>query len=162
VLTGTTGSFKAIREEKDCSSEEKSVHLCNSGFLCSTLKDFETYLPQLRPNNAAGEYYLTDVPGLAVAQNKSVGVFADVTQEELEGVNSQAQLASMAKYLQDKIIARWMDEGVQFLMPENVYIEPSVTFDPGAIVEPFVYLSGAIHINSSTRITSGTRLTGAQ
>jgi bifunctional UDP-N-acetylglucosamine pyrophosphorylase/glucosamine-1-phosphate N-acetyltransferase len=154
--------FKAIREEKDCSQEEKSVHLCNSGFLCSTLKDFETYLPQLRPNNAAGEYYLTDVPGLAVAQNKGVGVFADVTQEELEGVNSQAQLATMAKYLQDKIVARWMNEGVQFLMPESVYVEPSVTFDSDVIVEPFVCLLGSIHIKSNTRITSGTRLTSAQ
>lgn len=160
VLTGATGQFKAIREEKDCSPEQKSVHLCNSGFLCSTLKDIETYLPQLKPNNAAGEYYLTDVPGLAVAQNKNVGVFSDVTQEELEGVNSQSQLAAMAKYLQDRIIKRWMDEGVQFLMPHCVYLEPTVTFEANVIVEPFTYLSGNIHIKSSTRITSGTRMIG--
>jgi bifunctional N-acetylglucosamine-1-phosphate-uridyltransferase/glucosamine-1-phosphate-acetyltransferase GlmU-like protein len=64
----------------------------------------------------------------------------------------------MAKYLQARIVARWMDEGVQFLMPESVYVEPSVTFDPGVIVEPFVFLAGRLHFERNARITSGTRL----
>ncbi len=157
VITTSSGNFSEIREDKDCTSPQKEIKLCNSGFLCSRLKDLQEALPRLKPNNAAGEYYLTDVPRFIADQNQQVGVFSGIPQEELEGVNSQSQLASMAQFLQNKIIAAWMEKGVQFLMPHCTYVDPNVTFEPGVIVEPFCFLSGHSHFAANSRIVAGSR-----
>jgi bifunctional UDP-N-acetylglucosamine pyrophosphorylase/glucosamine-1-phosphate N-acetyltransferase len=158
VLTTSTGEFQEIRECKDCSPEQKKVTLCNSGFLCVSLQSLANALPQLKPNNAAGEYYLTDVPVFVMNQNKKVGVFAGIQQAELEGVNSQAQLAAMAQYLQNRVISKWMENGVQFVMPHCTYVEPSVTFEPGVIVEPFCFLAGNTHFGANSRVSAGSSI----
>jgi bifunctional UDP-N-acetylglucosamine pyrophosphorylase/glucosamine-1-phosphate N-acetyltransferase len=158
VLTTNTGSFSEIREDKDCSPDQKNVKICNSGFLCSRFKDLSEALPRLKPNNAAGEYYLTDVPRFILEQGKKVGVFAGIHQAELEGVNSQSQLADMAQSLQKRILDAWMDKGVQFLMPHCTYVEPDVTFESGVIVEPFCFLAGNSHFPENSRIVAGSRI----
>lgn len=150
--------FIAIREHKDCNSTELAITLCNSGFLCGTYEYFVEYLPKLECTNQAHEYYLTDLPGLASQANLSVGVFVGPDEIEFAGVNSQQQLATIAARLQTRLIDHWLEQGVQFLNPEAVYLEPSITFDPGVIVEPFVYLSGKAHFTAGSRIRAGSRL----
>ena len=66
VLTTASGQFVAIREEKDCTPEEKKVTLCNSGFLCAHFDKADELLPQIQNKNAAQEYYLTDLPLLGM------------------------------------------------------------------------------------------------
>ena len=146
-----------IREEKDCSETERKINLCNSGFLIASWELFKELLPKVENNNATGEYYLTEFPKIVRLFKKKVEVYSGVAEEELAGVNSQSQLASMAKYLQRRIVDFWMDNGVQFLNPECVYVEKSVILSQGVIVEPFVYLSGNIKIDPGARIKSGAR-----
>jgi bifunctional UDP-N-acetylglucosamine pyrophosphorylase/glucosamine-1-phosphate N-acetyltransferase len=158
VVLNAKGAFERIREHKDCSAAERKVKLCNSGFLCAQYTRLAEYLPLVGTANASGEYYLTDVPRIAKERRDRVGVFDGIGQEELEGVNSQAQLAEMAGYLQRRILEKWMDQGVQFLNPDCVYVEPGVTFDSGVIIEPFVFLAGRAHIAKNTRVVAGSRM----
>ncbi len=162
VLQGGAGEFLGIREEKDCSVEERKVNLCNSGIMCVESRLMGDFLAKLEPNNAAGEYYLTDVPGLALGLDHTrqtasgVGVFVSNEAAEFEGVNTQQQLAAAAAVLQRRIITRWMDEGVLFEAPDTVYLEDTVHFGDGVVVEPFVSLRGDQRIPSGMRVSSGT------
>lgn len=156
VLTKTGGEFIAIREHKDCSEAEREVKLCNSGFLFVRYTVAATLLPQIKNENAAKEYYLTDLPSLAKA-NAKIGVFSVKDPLELEGINSQAQLAGVAKYMQNRIVQKWMTLGVQFFNPEQVYLEDSVELESGVVVEPFVYVAGNSRFKKGDRIQSGSR-----
>lgn len=95
ILTNHTNQFLAIREEKDCTSTEKQIQLCNSGFLCAKYEDLAHFLPLLQNHNAAKEFYLTDAPLLAQQHGKKVGIRQGVDESELLGINSQEQLAEM-------------------------------------------------------------------
>jgi len=160
VLTGPDGAFEAIREDKDCSPGQRAVRLSNSGFLCARGIALDAHLPRLGNTNAAGEYYLTDVPRLVREAGGRVGVFKSTDERELAGVNSQEQLAAMAVYLQARVLSGWMARGVQFLDPRASYIEPTVTFGRDVVVEPFCYLAGTTHVPDGTRVKAGTRLAG--
>ncbi|MCA2961538.1 MAG: NTP transferase domain-containing protein [Silvanigrellales bacterium] len=161
VLTNEQGAFIAIREEKDCTSKECEVRLSNSGFLCARGDVLHDVLPRLGNGNAAGEYYLTDVPALVLSgQEGRVGLFKGADEKELAGVNSQEQLAAMAEYVQARVLQGWMEKGVQFLAPKSTYVEPTVTFDADVVVEPFTYLAGNTHVPQGTRVKAGTRWEG--
>lgn len=156
VLRDGGGAFKGIREEKDCTADERALSLCNSGFLCVCAAHAARVLPALGKQNAAGEYYLTDLPTLLAAEGKRVSVFAGADPEELHGVNSQEQLAAAACRLQQRILRRWMADGVQFLRPDLVVVGPEVRFGAGVVVEAFVHLTGALRIPDGARVRSGT------
>lgn len=157
IILDKNSRFAEIREHKDCDDEQLRITLCNSGFMCAQLKVFESLLPQIRNENRAGEYYLTDLPALALKEKRSVGTYTVTTPLELEGVNSQQQLAGVSQYMQRRVIQNWMAKGVQFLNPDLVYVEDSVTFEPGTVVEPFVFLAGATHFRSGERVVAHTR-----
>ena len=156
ILRGKEGKFEAIREEKDCTSGEKLEKLCNSGLLCARANVLVDTLPKLSTNNASQEYYLTDVPGLV----HKVGVCVSMQVSEFQGVNSQEQLAQIAFYMQQEIIRSHLENGVQFLDPRSVYIEPGVKIGSGAIIEPNVFLSGSATVQPEERVLFGTSLRG--
>jgi bifunctional UDP-N-acetylglucosamine pyrophosphorylase / glucosamine-1-phosphate N-acetyltransferase len=154
ILKTASGDFLSIREEKDCSEVEKLEQLCNSGLLCANAKILVEVLPHLSTQNASGEHYLTDVPAVA----KKVGIYESTETTELQGVNSQSQLAEIAEFMQFKILEKHMDNGVQFLDPKSVYLEPTVKVSEGVIVEPYVYLAGEQVIKKGERVLFGTCL----
>jgi bifunctional UDP-N-acetylglucosamine pyrophosphorylase/glucosamine-1-phosphate N-acetyltransferase len=158
VLTDAHGAYTAIREEKDCTEEQRVVRLANSGFLCARGDLLAGVLPRLGNSNAAGEYYLTDVPTLVRAGGGRVGIFVGADENELAGVNSQEQLSAMAAYVQARVLKAWMARGVQFLDPGATYVESTVTFESDVIVEPFTYLAGATHLPKGTRVCAGARI----
>lgn len=157
VITKNEHEFVEIREHKDCSPEQQKVTLCNSGLLCCDLTSLKQALPKVQPSKASGEYYLTEVPHLIKSSGKKVSVFSGISPADVEGVNSQAQLAAIAASIQGNIITQWMEKGVQFLMPHCTYVEPTVTFDSGVIVEPFCFLAGNSHFKANSRIVAGSK-----
>ncbi len=150
VLTDSAGHFLAIREHKDCTNEEKTITLSNSGFLVAQAQVMQEYLPRLSSANASNEYYLTDVPSLAAQDRLKIGVFSEVSEEECKGVNSLDALAAVAEWRQQKIVEAHMQAGVQFDNPKQVYVEESVRLEPGVVVEPFVWLGGDTHIEKGS------------
>lgn len=157
VLKTMDGQVYRIQEEKDCSAEQKMIRSCNSGFFAGDFHILEEYLPQIKPENAAREYYLTDLPVLLTSAGHRVTAFEGVPEEAVLGVNSQAQLADVAVRLQRRVVQNLMASGVQILSPEHVYIEDSVVFGQNVIVEPFVSLSGQFQIPDGTRVGSFSR-----
>ena len=81
VLTNENNEFVAIREEKDCTPHERGVTLVNSGLLIAKNEIFSHFLPLIRNENAASEYYLTDLPMLVKNSGGRVGVFQGTSPE---------------------------------------------------------------------------------
>ena len=95
ILTDSEGSFIKIQEEKDCSPEEKKVTLCNSALFCGTHGLLLKLCQKIKNHNASHEYYLTDVPQLALEHRKKVGVFICHKSLEVSGINTPHDLKQM-------------------------------------------------------------------
>ncbi|MEN9529335.1 MAG: bifunctional N-acetylglucosamine-phosphate uridyltransferase/glucosamine-phosphate [Pseudomonadota bacterium] len=159
VLKTMDGQVYRIQEEKDCSAEQRLIRSCNSGFFAADFQTLCDFLPQIKPENAAREYYLTDLPVLLTGAGRRVTAFEGVPEETVLGINSQHQLADVAARMQRRIVQQLMAAGVQILNPEHVYIEDSVVFGQNVIVEPFVSLSGHLQIPDEARVPAFSRWT---
>ncbi|NBW83546.1 hypothetical protein EBR21_17505, partial [bacterium] len=159
VLKTMDGQVYRIQEEKDCSPEQRNIRSCNSGFFAADFRVLSEFLPQIKPENAANEFYLTDLPVLLTSNGRRATAFEGVPEESVLGVNSQAQLADVARRLQKRIVHGLMSSGAQILNPDQVYIEDSVVFGQNVVVEPFVYLAGDVRVPDESRVPSFSRWT---
>lgn len=162
------GVLEKIVEFKDASEQEKAVRLCNSGVMCLDGEKLFGWLDRLKNNNAAGEYYLTDVVALARADGCSAAVVTG-TEEEMAGANSRADLALIEGIVQKRLREKFLAQGVTMTDPGTVYfsydtvlgkditIEPSVIFEPGCVVEDNVEIKGFCHFEG-THIRSGAKV----
>ncbi|HQY43896.1 MAG TPA: bifunctional UDP-N-acetylglucosamine diphosphorylase/glucosamine-1-phosphate N-acetyltransferase GlmU [Paracoccaceae bacterium] len=146
-----------IVEFKDASAEERAITLMNSGVLCADAGLVAELVAGLTNDNAAGEYYLTDVVGAAVARGLSARVVTCPEAETL-GVNSRADLAAAEAAFQAAARAEAMENGVTMTAPETVFfgfdtvvgrdsiIGPNVIFGPGVTVESEAEIKGFCHL----------------
>jgi bifunctional UDP-N-acetylglucosamine pyrophosphorylase/glucosamine-1-phosphate N-acetyltransferase len=147
----------AIREFKDASHEERAITLCNSGVICADTQTLLSLVAEVRNDNAAGEYYLTDIVELARQRGLSAGVVLCDEAETL-GVNTRAQLAEAEAAFQARARAAALENGVTLTAPETVFfaldtwvgrdaiIGPNVIFGPGVTVESGAEIKGFCHL----------------
>ncbi len=160
VIVGPDGRLDKIVEYKDATPEERAVSLCNSGLMAVRSSDLFRLLAQLKNDNAAGEYYLTDLVELARAEGRfSVGIETDAI--EVAGVNSRGELAGLEQEWQQRRRARAMVEGATLVAPETVWfaydtvvgrdvtIEPNVVFGPGVTVADRVVIHAFSHLEGA-------------
>ncbi|MFK8139198.1 MAG: bifunctional UDP-N-acetylglucosamine diphosphorylase/glucosamine-1-phosphate N-acetyltransferase GlmU [Bdellovibrionales bacterium] len=146
--------LKAIVEAKDASSSTLEIKEINSGIYIAKADVLKKYLPKIESANAQGEYYLTDIIELCVAD--SLTVIPIKTDPRLAfGVNSQRELATATKSLMKSKVNQLLDDGVIMTDPDSVYIEPTVSVDAGVILQPNVYLRGSTKIGSFAVIDTG-------
>jgi len=149
ILRGPDGAILNIVEEKDASAEEKRVNEVNTGvYLCQAQFLFEA-LGQIRPNNAQGEYYLTDIIGIATRSGKKL-LGLEATPDEVIGINSRSDLARAEALMQDRIRTRWLDSGVTMLDPARTRIEAEVSLAPDVLLYPGVSLEGRTQVREGT------------
>lgn len=102
ILRHEDGSFARIVEDRDCTPEEKEVKELNVGVYVFEARQLWRALTTLRPNNAQGEYYLTDAPVWLAKQGEKVGVSAACSAEEMLGVNTVEQLQQVEEYIEKR------------------------------------------------------------
>ncbi|ATY34184.1 bifunctional UDP-N-acetylglucosamine diphosphorylase/glucosamine-1-phosphate N-acetyltransferase GlmU [Sphingomonas psychrotolerans] len=165
VIANPDGSLVKIVEFKDASELERAETLCNSGLMAARARDLFALLGQVTDDNAAGEYYLTDVVGLAVSSGRLAAVI-EAAADEVEGVNSRGELAALEVSWQQARRARAMADGATLIAPETVWfawdtrlgrdvlIEPNVVFGPGVDVADRVTIHAFSHIEGA-QIASG-------
>ena len=158
VIVDANGSVERIVEHKDAGLGERSITLCNTGIYACDLATLFKLLPDIQPHNAQGEYYLTDIIGLARAADISVGYFRAHSHHEFLGINDRVQLAEAEAILQARIVTRWQRAGVTIHLPQTVYIEPEVRIDPDVVIEGQVYLAGQTVIESNCVLETGCRV----
>ncbi|MBI6630246.1 bifunctional UDP-N-acetylglucosamine diphosphorylase/glucosamine-1-phosphate N-acetyltransferase GlmU [Pontibaca salina] len=149
--------LERIVEHKDSTDEERAVTLCNSGLIaCNSALLFDL-IAEVGNDNAAGEFYLTDIVALASARGLRATV---VTCDESEtlGVNSRTELAAADAVFQARARAEALENGVTLMAPETVYfahdtiigrdtvVEPNVVFGPGVTVETGATIRAFSHL----------------
>jgi bifunctional UDP-N-acetylglucosamine pyrophosphorylase/glucosamine-1-phosphate N-acetyltransferase len=162
VLRDEKGDPARIVEEKDATPEERAVREINAGIYAADAGLLFDALPRVSTANAQGEYYLTDVVGLALADGAPVRLFPWGDPEEVLGVNSRAELARAGATLRRRIAAALMDGGVTLLDPERTYVDAGVRVGPDTILHPGVTLEGTTRIGANCLIGPNARLVDAQ
>ncbi len=161
VLRETAGTVCRVVEDRDASFEEKQVSEINVGTYVVEAKFLEKALLQLLPQNAQGEYYLTDIIEMAVQEKQKV--VAWITEDSLEttGVNTRVHLALAEKEMRRRICERLMLDGVTILDPERVMVDHQVTIGRDTVLYPGVVLEGQTHVGEHCTIRSNSRLTNS-
>ena len=146
-----------IVEFKDASDDERDVTLCNSGVIVGNSSQLFDLIDAVGNDNAAGEYYLTDIIGIARAKGLSATV-VQCDEAETLGINARAELAQAETIFQTRARQTAMEDGVTLMAPETVYfahdtvigrdtiIEPNVVFGPGATVESGATIRAFSHL----------------
>ena len=151
--------LERIVEFKDASDEERAITLCNSGVVMANAKTLFSLLADVTNDNASGEYYLTDIVGLAQARGLSA---TSVTCDEAEtmGINSRAQLARAEAAFQARARAGALENGVTLQAPETVHFAHDTVIGRDALVEPNVVFGPGVTVESGARIRAFSHLEG--
>jgi bifunctional UDP-N-acetylglucosamine pyrophosphorylase/glucosamine-1-phosphate N-acetyltransferase len=152
VLRDTTGRVTRIVEHKDATADERQVTEINTGLMACGARALRRYLGALKNDNAQGEYYLTDVIGLAVADGVAVdGIVADSATEVL-GINDRAQLAAAERALQRRQAAELMARGVTLADPDRIDVRGEVAVGRDVFIDVGVVLEGKVVLGDRVRI----------
>ncbi len=151
LITGVDGELHRIVEAKDATEQELKVRACNSGVMAADAALLFDLLDNVGNANAKGEYYLTDVVGLAVAQGLSAqATFAP--EEAVMGVNSQGELALAEAAFQARRRRQLMADGVTMTAPDTVHLAHDTEIAGGVVIEPYVVFGPKVRIESGAVI----------
>lgn len=139
ILRAETGQVLAIVEEAQATSEQLAIRELNPGVYCFDADWLWAALEQI-PLSPKGEYYLTDLVGIAVDQGRWVQAVLVEDNTEMIGINTRVDLADAGTVLQQRINRSWMLAGVSMVDPSAVYIEPGVKIGRDTILWPNTYL----------------------
>jgi bifunctional UDP-N-acetylglucosamine pyrophosphorylase/glucosamine-1-phosphate N-acetyltransferase len=144
----------AIVEQKSLTPDQLTAPEINSGIYCFETHALFTKLDALDTNNAHGEFYLTDVAAMLVAEGKRVVAIKADSVDEVLGANTIAEMMHLDAAMRLATAKRLMAQGVTIFRPETCVIDAQVTVGPDTVIEPYVQLLGATHIGSESRIRS--------
>ncbi|WP_087212914.1 bifunctional UDP-N-acetylglucosamine diphosphorylase/glucosamine-1-phosphate N-acetyltransferase GlmU [Yoonia vestfoldensis] len=153
------GQLDRIVEYKDASEDERAVTLCNSGVIaadCATLFDL---VAAIGNDNAAGEYYLTDIIAIARARGLTATV-VECAEAETLGINSRFELAQAEAVFQNAARMTALDDGVTLVAPETVYFAYDTVIGRDAVIEPNVVFGPGVTVESGAMIRAFSHLEG--
>lgn len=161
--------IQAIVEHKDASDEQRQIKEINTGIYCVSNAKLHEWLPKLSNNNAQGEYYLTDIVAMAIADGLEVASVEPERAFEVEGVNDRVQLATLEREFQAFQAKQLMQQGVHLIDPSrfdlrgNLSVGKDVRIDINVIIEGDCELGDNVEIGAgcvikNTKIASGTKV----
>lgn len=157
LVTGDGDALERIVEARDLAEHERDIDLCNSGVMAVDGAVLFELLRKIRPDNAKGEYYVTDLVGLARAAGRDC-VWAEGAADELIAINNRVELAQAEAALQQRLREAAMTGGATLVDPASVFLAwdtklgadvwvgPSVTFGLGVTVEDDVTINAYCHL----------------
>lgn len=158
IVRDNDGSVLKIVEQKDASGEEKKINEVNSGMYVFDAQSLVYALDKITPNNAQGEYYLTDTLEILLSAGKKIGGYAISDNDEIRGINDRVQLNEAEKIMQKRINEYHMRNGVTMRNPESVYIEDGVEIGNDTEICQNVTIKSGTKIGSDCVIGSGSML----
>jgi bifunctional UDP-N-acetylglucosamine pyrophosphorylase/glucosamine-1-phosphate N-acetyltransferase len=148
-----------IVEDRDATPAERAVKEINVGTYVVSGEFLFPALEKLEPQNAQGEYYLTDIVRMAAAQGQRVVAVTVENPEEGLGVNTRRQLAAAEQAVRRQVRERWLDAGVTMVDPSSVWIDADVTVGKDTVLYPNVTLEGKTEVGEDCVLRSYSRVT---
>ncbi len=158
LLQDDSSRLIAIREEKDASEAERAIRLCNAGLMAIDGHRALELLGRIEAQNAKGEYYLTDLVGIAAGAGLPVQARRLEDARQGVGVNTRVHLAEASAILRERINRQWMLAGVTLVDPATTYIEPGVTIGQDTVIWPNTLLRGDCVIGAGCELGPNTVL----
>lgn len=152
-------SLEAIVEYADASDEQRDITFCNSGVILAQRETLFDLIDAVKANNAQGEYYLTDIVGIARGRDLQVTAVACDEAETL-GVNSRVHLAEAEAIFQESARHNLMEMGVTLQQPETVMLSFDTVIGRDTIIEPNVYFGSDVTVESGVHIRAFSHLEG--
>ncbi|MDB5098563.1 MAG: UDP-N-acetylglucosamine diphosphorylase/glucosamine-phosphate N-acetyltransferase [Cyanobacteria bacterium RYN_339] len=146
VLRGPNGKVTGIVEFKDATADQRAIREINVGTYVCSWPHLSAALKNLTPNNAQGEYYLTDAIAAIAGGGHTVASHTSNDPWEGAGVNTRAELAALQTEYNRRTAAHWMAEGVTFTGPESTVVGPRVTLGRDCVVEQGAIILGRTSI----------------
>ena len=159
-LIEENGQLVAIREHKDASEEERKITFCNGGMMAIAGDKALQLLDAVDNDNAKGEYYLTDIVGLARESGGAVTAI-EASAEEVLGVDTRAGLARVEALWQARKRHDFMMAGVTMRAPETVFLSHDTLIEADAVIEPNVVFGPGVTVHSGATIHAFSHLEGA-
>ncbi len=154
VLLDERRNVTAIVEQKAATPEQLLVDLINSGIYCFRSDLLWEHIGSIEPNNAAGEYYLTDLAEILNRAGHTVGNLEIADPTELLGINTRLELAEVDAILRTRKVRQLMLDGVTIEKPETVTVDAEVAVGRDTVLEPFTRLTGKTTIGEDCVIGS--------
>ena len=160
LITSGHGELEAIVEAREATPEQLLVTLCNSGVMAAGAADMFRLLRNVTNDNAKGEYYLTDLVGLARAEGKRCkAVRCD--EADLIGCDSKADLAEAEAIFQARKRREALDAGVTLIAPETVFFAHDTVIEADVVIEPNVVFGPGVTVRTGAKIRAFSHLEGA-
>ena len=152
IVRNLEGEVSGIIEEKDATPEIKKIKEINTGIMACPTKDLRRWLSVIQPNNAQGEYYLTDIVGLAAKESVPIRTMMPQFAFEVEGVNNRLQLATLERTWQSHLATQLLQNGLTLLDPQRIDIRgklsvgKDISIDVGCVFEGNVEIADGVQI----------------
>jgi bifunctional UDP-N-acetylglucosamine pyrophosphorylase/glucosamine-1-phosphate N-acetyltransferase len=155
ILLGETGKVSAIVEQKAATEEQLAIQSVNPGIYCFRADLLWKHIGEIRPDNPAHEFYLTDMVEILNRAGHTAAGFEVPDAAELLGINTRVELAAADEIFRDRKVRELMLEGVTIERPETVTIDGQVRIGEDSIIEPFARILGRTTIGADCRIGAG-------
>jgi len=160
LILAKDGDLDAIVEAREATPEQLAVRFCNSGVMAGRAETMFRLLDQVTNDNAKGEYYLTDLVGLARAEG-AICKAVRCGEADLIGCDSKSDLAEAEAIFQARCRVDAMAAGVTLVAPETVFFSHDTVLEADVLVEPNVVFGPGVHIKGGARIRAFSHLEGA-
>ncbi len=161
IVRNDTGAVNCITEQKDADAATLAIQEVNSGIMVLPCDWLQVALPQLSNKNAQGEYYLTDLVALAVAEGVTIATTCCEDNAQVEGVNNRQQLASLEREYQYRQAERLMAQGVTLLDPNRFDVRGLVEVGEDITIDVNVILAGKVVMGDNVKIGANCVITDA-
>jgi bifunctional UDP-N-acetylglucosamine pyrophosphorylase / glucosamine-1-phosphate N-acetyltransferase len=152
IVFGEKGTVRAIVEHKAATAAQLAIPFINSGIYCFRAELLWKHLVEIRPDNPAHEYYLTDIVEILGRAGHTVAAMEVENSAELLGINTRVELAEVDKVFRTRKVQELMLSGVTIEKPETVTIDSSVQIGQDSVIGPFAQILGRTAIGEDCRI----------
>ncbi|MBX3115164.1 MAG: bifunctional UDP-N-acetylglucosamine diphosphorylase/glucosamine-1-phosphate N-acetyltransferase GlmU [Fimbriimonadaceae bacterium] len=156
ILRNESGAIIGNREHKDCSPEQLSIKEINPAVYCFSGPKLFELLPQVKNNNAQGEYYLPDLIEMVANEGGKISSFTSKDADEFRGINDRWQLSQAGQIVRERILQRHSQNGVTIIDPGSISIGPDVTIGQDSVIHPNTVLEGKTTIGANSEIGPNT------
>jgi bifunctional UDP-N-acetylglucosamine pyrophosphorylase/glucosamine-1-phosphate N-acetyltransferase len=152
IVRGKRGRVQRIVEQKDASKKELKIRECNTGVIAAPARLLKKWLKSVRNDNSQGEYYLTDVIGMAAGEKVEVSPLVTANVVEVLGVNDKVQLADLESAFRRQVTRDLMVAGVTVVDPARLDVRGTVTHGTDVFIDVNVVLEGNVKLGDRVRI----------
>jgi bifunctional UDP-N-acetylglucosamine pyrophosphorylase/glucosamine-1-phosphate N-acetyltransferase len=160
LIIDDTNHLQQIVEFKDANPDQRKIGLCNSGVVGVDGRYIEQLISQVKNDNSAKEFYLTDIVSIA-SDHGLKRSFIKTNSYEVLGVNSRSELAEIEKIKQKQLRKKMLENGVTLIAPKTVFFNFDTEIASDVVIQPNVIFGEGVKIESNVEIKSFCNIEGA-